>query len=271
MSLNHISPKALRDYVQFHHENAYVLVDVRQPEEYSQSHIPGARLMPLPQLARDMEQLPTDKELVFYCRSGGRSMAAAAMLEEEGFNGPIYNLTGGMLAWDGGRVADTPQIDLFAGQTPIEMFKTAMNLEKGAQIFYDTVGRENADHPWAQIFAQLAKAELSHARTVYGFWQKAESRSERFESVFDQFSGEVLEGGMSLKRALEKLAATHQNPCMRLIETALQIEYAAFDLYRTLADQLEPQESRQAFIQLAQAEKAHMRILIDAIVKCGGE
>ncbi|MFZ1982865.1 MAG: rhodanese-like domain-containing protein, partial [Desulfatitalea sp.] len=186
MSLKPISAEQLRDYSQKHHENAYLLVDVRQPEEYRRGHIPGAHLLPLPELVQSMGQLPSDKELIFYCHSGGRSMAAAAMTEEEGFAGTIYNLTGGMLAWDGGRVADMPRVNLFAGQTPVEMFRTAMNLEKGAQIFYESVGQGHSGHIWAQTFAGLALAEVAHAKVVYGFWREAQQDPAPFEALYDQ-------------------------------------------------------------------------------------
>ncbi len=268
MTIKHFDPQALRDYVRSHHENTYDLVDVRQPEEYSRSHIPGAKLIPLPELVQDMEKLPADKEVVFYCHSGGRSMSAAIMAEEAGFKGNIFNLTGGMLAWDGGRVADFPRIDLFAGQSTVEMFRTAMNLEKGAQIFYETIGREYGEKQWGQIFGKLAKAEVAHAKTVYGHWQKIESRQEDFEAMYDGLSGEVLEGGMPLREALGKISAASQSPCLRLVEFALQIEFTAYDLYRTLAGQITDQDANQAFTQLAQAEKAHMQALIEAIGTC---
>jgi len=268
MAIKHCDPEALRDYVKSHHENSYVLVDVRQPEEYSQNHIPGAKLFPLRELIQDMEQLPADKSLIFYCHSGGRSMSAAIMVEETGFKGVIFNLTGGMLAWDGARIADFPMVNLFAGQTPVEMFQTAMNLEKGAQLFYETIGREHEGRDWAQIFAKLSRAEIAHAKIVYGHWQKAVSKSESFEDVYGGLSGEVLEGGMPLQQALKKISTADHNPCIRLIELALQIENTAFDLYRALADQTTDDESSDAFTQLAQAEKAHMQSLIEAIGKC---
>jgi rhodanese-related sulfurtransferase len=50
-----------------------------------------------------MDRLPADKTLVFYCHSGARSMVAAAMMDEEGFDGPLHNLAGGLMAWEGGR------------------------------------------------------------------------------------------------------------------------------------------------------------------------
>ncbi|MDA8141708.1 MAG: rhodanese-like domain-containing protein [Desulfobacteraceae bacterium] len=267
MALKSISPEKLRQYIQSHHEKSYLLVDVRQPEEYQQSHIPGARLLPLPELGRSLEQLTSNQELVFYCRSGGRSMAAAAMTEEEGFKGTIYNLTGGMLAWDGASLTDFPRVALFAGQHGVEKYKTAMNLEKGAQIFYQTIARDHADQPWSHTFAQLAQAEEAHAKSVYRHWQQAGDLVEPFESIYNGLSGEVLEGGLPLKAALQKITAVGKDVCLRAMEMALQIEYAAFDLYRSLAHQSDTKASQEAFLQLSQAEKAHMQILITALDK----
>lgn len=268
MSLKPIAPEQLRQYIQSHHENSYLLVDVRQPEEYARGHIPGARLMPLPELARSLDQLPGDKELVFYCHSGGRSMAAAAMTEEEEAADTIYNLTGGMLAWDGVRLADFPKVALFEGQSPVEMLRTAMNLEKGAQIFYETIGRDHAGQSWSATFARLAQAEVAHAKAVYNYLQRVAPDIQPFESLYESLTGDVLEGGIRLKQALEKLAGVEADICLRLVEAALQIEYAAFDLYRTLADQAVDEERQKAFMQLSQAEKAHMQSLIEALGTC---
>lgn len=268
MSIKEITPEALRDYVRTHHENAYVLLDVRQPQEYRMGHIPGSRLMPLPELISGMNRLPSEKELIVYCRSGGRSMAAATMLEEEGFSASIYNLSGGMMRWDGAEMEDFPRVDLFKGSSPTEMFETAMNLEKGAQLFYEAAAKDHADQEWSATFQRLSKAEIAHARTVHGFWQKIDAGIDAFEPLYQRLSGEVIEGGMSLEAAMKKAAGVEKDACLRLIEMALQIEYAAFDLYRTLGDEVDTEEGRDAFIKLAQAEKAHMQALIDAIEKC---
>jgi rubrerythrin len=55
---------------------------------------------------------------------------------------------------------------------------------------------------------------------------------------------------------------------LALIEMALQIEYTAYDLYRTMADRTPAPDAREAFLAIAQAEKAHMRSLINAIENC---
>ena len=264
-----LSPHQLRQFIQDNHESAYRLIDVRQPGEYEQDHIPGARLVPLPNLSQSLDDLAGDKDLVFYCRSGGRSLAAAAMVEEEQVSqGRIFNLRGGIMAWDGVVVQDIPQVQLLRGQTGRAMLKTAMNLEKGALRFYEQVQVRFAGQDWAALFGRLSKAESAHARIVYGFLKKVEASVESFQAMFAGLSGEVLEGGLPLAATLERVAAMEQDVCVRLTELALKIEYAAFDLYRTVADQAAEAEAQKAFMELAQAEKAHMRALSEGIGNC---
>jgi rhodanese-related sulfurtransferase len=75
----------------------YFLVDVRQPEEYRQGHINGAKLFPLNQLGGRMDELPGGREIVCVCRSGNRSRTAARKSAAAGFK--AVNLRGGMIAW----------------------------------------------------------------------------------------------------------------------------------------------------------------------------
>ena len=80
-----------------------VLLDVREPEEYSGDlgHVPGATLVPLKELARRADELYAhkDRHLVAVCRSGVRSTTAAAILTSLGFE-RVSNMKGGMLAWN---------------------------------------------------------------------------------------------------------------------------------------------------------------------------
>ena len=56
--------------------------------------------------------------------------------------------------------------------------------------------------------------------------------------------------------------------CLYVLEVALHIEYAAFDLYRTMAEHTKDQAARDAFLTIAQAEKNHMRMLARALDQC---
>ena len=73
------------------------ILDVREPHEYQICNLNG-HLIPLNDLPRRMGELDPDKEIVVYCRSGGRSARAVEFLRQAGFE-HARNLTGGILAW----------------------------------------------------------------------------------------------------------------------------------------------------------------------------
>ena len=67
--------------------NGYILLDTRTQEEYDQSHIPGALLIPHTEIAQRAEEALPDKDQVIlvYCRSGNRSKQASEVLAELGY------------------------------------------------------------------------------------------------------------------------------------------------------------------------------------------
>lgn len=75
-----------------------VVVDVREPEEYKQGHVPGAINLPQADLATRLDELPHDRPLTLICRSGARSLRAAQFLRQIGFE-QVINVRGGTLAW----------------------------------------------------------------------------------------------------------------------------------------------------------------------------
>lgn len=79
-------------------DSAPPLVDVRTDAEVARGVISGARHIELQKLPQRLTELPKERTVVVYCQSGGRSAQAAQFLAGQGF-GPIYNLSGGILAW----------------------------------------------------------------------------------------------------------------------------------------------------------------------------
>ena len=74
-----------------------LVLDVREPSEYSAGHIAGSTLIPLHQLSSRMSELPKDREIICVCASGSRSGSAARRLTSDGYN--VLNLSGGMSRW----------------------------------------------------------------------------------------------------------------------------------------------------------------------------
>ena len=79
------------------------LLDVRTLDEFKEGHISGATLIPLSKLEANLEKLKDskNKQIVVYCRSGSRSVAASRILETHGFT-PLNVKTGmiGLLGTD---------------------------------------------------------------------------------------------------------------------------------------------------------------------------
>lgn len=90
-----IGPKDGPTWVQTH--KAFVL-DVREPGEYAEKHIPGATLIPQAELATRLDEVPRDREVLVACAGGTRSVRAAAFLESRGY-GHVTNLLGGTDGW----------------------------------------------------------------------------------------------------------------------------------------------------------------------------
>jgi SulP family sulfate permease len=76
-----------------------LVIDVREPREFRQGHIPQAQLIPLPKLLSETSRLPHDGPVILICRSGRRSTRAAYMLHTAGYNN-VAMLRGGMIAWE---------------------------------------------------------------------------------------------------------------------------------------------------------------------------
>ena len=75
-----------------------LLVDIRTSAEVGQGAIPGAMELPMHLIPLRMSELPKDKDVVLYCRSGARSYQACAYLLQQG-HPQVLNLRGGIIAW----------------------------------------------------------------------------------------------------------------------------------------------------------------------------
>lgn len=92
-----ISPEEAKKKLQ--NEKDIILLDVRNPDEYAEKHIPNSILIPLDKLKMEAtNKLPNkDVPIIVYCRSGRRSATAANILIELGYKN-VYDL-GGIINW----------------------------------------------------------------------------------------------------------------------------------------------------------------------------
>jgi len=74
-----------------------LVVDVREADEYTAGHVPGARLMPLRTVPARCGELPSGRPLFVICASGNRSRTAADGMNSRGID--AYSVAGGTSAW----------------------------------------------------------------------------------------------------------------------------------------------------------------------------
>ena len=87
-----ISPQEALQLVK---ENQVLILDVRTPIENAHSRIKNSLLIPLDQLDSRVHEIPRDKPVLVYCRSGSRSLFASQILERHGFR-EVLNLRDGI-------------------------------------------------------------------------------------------------------------------------------------------------------------------------------
>jgi rhodanese-related sulfurtransferase len=88
---------SVQDAAQRQMDGALIL-DVREPTEWSQGHVKGAKLIPLGELQNRMNELPTDQDILIICHSGNRSAQARDILRAAGMT-RTTSISGGFTQW----------------------------------------------------------------------------------------------------------------------------------------------------------------------------
>lgn len=79
-------------------QDGVVVLDVREPSEYAEGHIPGVSLIPMGQVPDRLSEIPKDKTVIVTCRSGNRSGQITDYLRQQGYTN-VHNMEGGIVAW----------------------------------------------------------------------------------------------------------------------------------------------------------------------------
>lgn len=262
----------LKAFIETSDESTYTIIDVRQPEEYNDSHIPGTKHIPLSDIVSGNAPLPGTETVVFTCRSGARSRAAAVYAESVlDKNQTIINHNGGIIGWYGQTLPGTPGVQLLGDLTDFdEILLAAMDLEKGAWNYYKTILETFSDEPFRDAMEYLSLAEADHAEALYRIMEKRklDNDDERplpgFDDLFYGMKGDILEGGMPLAEAVDALKAITEDRSVQILELSLSIEYSAFDLYKNAALLVEDPEIKKILNGIANGEKNHMKKLAEA-------
>lgn len=93
-----LSPDQLKDLEAALRDGRCLLIDVREWHEYEAGHIPLAVNRPMSQLGSWQDEVEGDRQIVLYCKTGGRSRQCADALRARGLR-EVYTLGGGYSAW----------------------------------------------------------------------------------------------------------------------------------------------------------------------------
>jgi rhodanese-related sulfurtransferase/rubrerythrin len=249
-------------------DDSVAIVDVRQPGEYHESHIPGAKLIPLGELSDRLDELNPEQPTLVYCAIGGRSRAGAQLLAGKGFS-QVINLSGGIKAWNGWTgFGDYDQgLELFDGVSgPAEALETAYSMEVALQEFYEEQADQHKADPSKEVFDRLASFEVAH-RKVLAVQYLRLTGQDLAQQEIERREG-PLEGGVSTREYMDRLGLDSTSD-REVLSFAMAVEAQAMDLYTRAAERAEG-ELQSTLQGLAAQEKDHLLQLgafLDSLVK----
>lgn len=255
-------PEELEGFLNENREDAYTLVDVREPDEYEAEHMPGSICIPALELSARVHELDPEKKTIFICARGAKSLATAIIFEQKvSPAGGSYNLMGGLDAWAGRLAYGLPKIRLIGLHDDLpRMIVSAMDLEKGAFRFYQRLEKLMPDEGPVALVRRLAAIEVSHMNLLYSRLKKLDAQAPDSVTLINSLPGGLSEGGESVNIMFKRMEAGELS-WHSLFEVALEVEMTAYELYRGLGSRLEGEDG-ETFFALAEAEKEHIRLLL---------
>ncbi len=251
----------VKKYLDTHGVDEYNLLDVRQDWEYEEFHIPGASLIPLPELSDRMGEIAADKPTLVYCASGGRSAAAANLLAGQGI-GDVSNMLGGMMSWKNEYAAGPQTLGMiyFSGnESPVEILGIAYAMETNLGTFYSEM-THSAGQELVEAFTQLSKFENGHKAKVFNLARDFDPTLKSREDMEERSPVTALEGGITAEEFVEANGEYLKSP-KGALEAAMMFEAQALDLYMRFALRVEKSASIELLHTLAQEEQNHLKIL----------
>jgi sulfur-carrier protein adenylyltransferase/sulfurtransferase len=260
----------LRAFIAEHREGTFTLLDVRQPGEYEELHIPGAKLVPLPQLLESRQGLDPHQPTIVYCAAGGRSRVAAQLLAGQGFE-QTYSLDGGLYAWEGLEAVGPRELnlDLVRGdESAPEMIALAYRMEEGLCLFYETAAAKAVDQEVAKLLLTLVKVEQIHKQRLRERYAELTAADSAAAIAAESEAPALMEGGFDLPEFMRQNEQFLES-AEKVLELAVMVESQALDLYMRFADRSHHEPTRQVLFAIAQEEKGHLATLGNLLDQMG--
>ncbi len=243
-----ISSERTRDIVSSGDLEHYQIVDVRQPGEYAQGHIPGALLIPLGDLAKRYAELDFDKETIIYCRSGVRSKTACQILARLGID-RVLNMKGGIISYNGEQVEGNVDagLEFFIDSDFNSAYELVFAMEAGLKNFYLTLADEAESEAEKTTLTKLAQFEDGHMVRL----------RKKFGEVFFDPESTLTEGGLDVEQMISYFGEQLDNR-EKIFQLAMKLEAQAFDLYSRLARVHQGEDTETFYQSMAADEHQHL-------------
>lgn len=264
-------PDEAKAFLENNPEGTYTLLDVRQPVEYEEAHLPGARLIPLPVLADSLESLDPQQPVLVYCAMGGRSRMAAQLLVNRGFDKTSY-LEGGINAWELPTASSPVAFHLRfvkGDESPRRVIEMAYAMEEGLKRFHQEIASRTQHLDLRELLTQLIKAEEHHQQSLVRLLEKvAEENGEQSPEAHLLTASEqnLIEGGVDVSALLRDNAHFLQTVAGYL-ELTMMIEAQALDLYLRMGSESRQPVTRDVLLQIGEEEKHHLVMLAEFLEK----
>lgn len=187
---------------------------------------------------------------------------AAQLLAGQGFK-EIYNLTGGIKAWQGLKAVGPAEVGialLTGHETPEEIVILAYGMEEGLRAFYSEMASQGKDKEVEDLFNKLARIEVIHKQKLFELYKNFEKDVPDMETFEQNVIPNVMEGGLNAEEFLELNQSALQT-IPDVLNMSMMIEAQALDLYLRYSIKSEDEKTKNVLYDIAEEEKAHLRHL----------
>ena len=264
-----ISAAEVHTYIQERQPLEYCLLDVRQPAEYQEGHLPGAKLLPIGQLQGCMSELDREKPLIVYCRTGSRSNSAAALLMAAGFK-QVLNMNGGIVRYNGMIASGPPEAGMFCfpeSLSPVQLTAVAWFLEDGVLSFLEGISDAGLSASEREVLGVLAGIKQLHKEKLRQLYQDLTRQipSEKFPAdVLDLPGEQIMVGCVKVSDAIQWAKGKSSG---EVLEMLISLSANAYDLYLKLVRIANSEETRKVLSLLAKEEESNINEITKAFEK----
>jgi rubrerythrin len=175
----------------------------------------------------------------------------------------VYNLKGGIRAWQGLTVAGPAEMGMIllsGDETPSHIIILAYGMEQGLCEFYATTAATTNDSEVAAILTKLAKIEEQHKQRLINLYRTLDPDVGDKEAFEANISSDTMEGGFTTKEFLEKNSPI-MDTVVGVLNIAMMLETQALDLYLRYSQKAKNEASKTVLYDLAEEEKSHLATL----------